>query len=228
MRTFINTGWSNLPRFRKKKKVQSKLTVHNIGQKHQASQAFSNAMTRHTPIKKTRGGVIDNSKDGKSGAMSNEENDADNDESTGRSISDEGDCGWSGDCDGGNSGSNAGDDVGGSSGSGNDDGHGSGGDNNEGGSGGDDNQGGEVIQSNVLPTTHECRNCHREKNPLLSPLSATIDIQPVPIASLSLRRKWCRFKLADLNGDASCSICDECKVYLTSDNPGNPNDWRCM
>jgi hypothetical protein len=85
-----------------------------------------------------------------------------------------------------------------------------------------------VIQSNVMPTTCECRNCHREKNPLLHPLSVNVDIQPVPIASLSLRRKWCTFKLADLNGDASCSICNECKVYLTSNNPGNPNDWRCM
>jgi hypothetical protein len=186
MRTFINARWNNLPRFRKKKKVQSKFTVHNIGQKHQASQAFGNATTRHTPIKKTRGGFVDNSKDGKSGTMSNEGNDVDDDESTGGSISDEGDCGRSGDCNRCNGGSDAGDDVGGSSGGGNN-GHGSGGDNDEGGGGGDNNQGGEVIQLNVLPTTCKCRNCHKEKNPLLHPLSATVDIQPVPIASLSLR-----------------------------------------
>ena len=182
MRTFLNTGWNNLYSFRKKKKLQSN-PVHNIGQIRQASQAFSNATTYHTPIKKARGSVIDNSKDGKSGAMSNEKNDVGDDESTGGSITDEGDCGQSRDSDGGNGGSDAGDDVDGRSGGGNDDGHGSGGDNDEGGSGGDNNQGGEVIQSNVMPTTCECRNCHREKNPLLHPLSANVDIQPVPIAS---------------------------------------------
>lgn len=71
MRTFINAGWNNLYSFRKKKKLQSN-PVHNIGQIRQASQAFGNATTYHTPIKKARGSVVDNSKDGKSGAMSNE------------------------------------------------------------------------------------------------------------------------------------------------------------
>jgi hypothetical protein len=71
MRTFINTGWNNLYSFRKKKKLQSN-PVHNIGQIRQASQAFGNATTYHTLINKARGSVIDNSKDGKSGAMSNE------------------------------------------------------------------------------------------------------------------------------------------------------------
>ena len=227
MRIFTNPGWNNLSRFSKRKKLQSN-PVYRIGRKRRASQAFNNAAARDMPIKKARGDVAENSEDSKSSAKGSEENDADDDESTGGSRSGQGDCGRSGDSDGGNGGSDVDDDAGDSSGRENDDEHIGSSGNEQGSGGGSNDNAQEVVQTIVPPMICECRNCHREKNPSLRTLPATIDIQHVPLSSLSLRRKWCTFRLAELNGNATCAICNECKVYLTSDNPGDPNDWRCI